>query len=370
MPAARQVKHAATVLLTLAIGAAGGGLFAWLGLPAAWLSGAMVAVAVAALAGVTARVPEHLRNAAFVLIGVSMGASVTPEMVEQLAAWSLSLGLLALSVVVTMLAGAAYLERVHGWDPVTARFSAVPGAMASVMILAGVSSADVPRVALAQSLRVFALVTVMPPVISFFSGASSLPAAAAVETTGTAIEVVAMLGASAVSAAFFQLLRVPGGVLLGAMLASALLHGTGLVAGRPPPGVLIVGFVATGAVIGARFRGTSLAVLRATVRGALESVFLALALSAGFAALGTYWLDLPFSQLWLAYAPGGVEAMAIMAFTLGFDPAFVGGHHVLRLIGLNLLSAWWRPARTGARHGAATRPSAAASRRSSSAERH
>lgn len=106
-----------------------------------------------------------------------------------------------------------------------------------------------------------------------------------------------MLGASAASAAFFQLLRVPGGVLLGAMLASVLLHGTGLVAARPPAGILVVGFVTTGAVIGARFRGTPPAALRATVRGVLGSMLLVLALSAGFAALGAFWLGLLFGQL-------------------------------------------------------------------------
>jgi uncharacterized protein len=38
-------------VLTLSLGAAGGGLFAWLGLPAAWLAASMTAVAAAALAG-------------------------------------------------------------------------------------------------------------------------------------------------------------------------------------------------------------------------------------------------------------------------------------------------------------------------------
>lgn len=60
--------------------------------------------------------------------------------------------------------------------------------------------------------------------------------------------------------------------------------------------------------------------------------------------------------------------MAIMALTLGLDPAFVGGHQFLRLVGLNLLGAsWLRPARGRARHGATVRPSADAHSRSSSA---
>ena len=125
------------------------------------------------------------------------------------------------------------------------------------------------------------------------------------------------------------------------MIASGILHATGLVHGRFPPLLIIVGFVATGVVIGVRFHGTSLATLRQTVPGAIGSVLLALAISAAIAAVGTLLLPLPFGQLWLAYAPGGVEAMAAMALALQLDPAFVGAHHVLRILGLNLISPLW-----------------------------
>jgi uncharacterized protein len=315
-----------------------------MGLPAAWLAGAMIAVAAAALAGVPVAVPTGVRFIAFVFLGLSMGTTVTPETVKQVAAWPFSLALLALSVITTLAVGAAYLRRVHGWDAATARFSAVPGALAAVLVLAAASSANLPRVAFAQTIRLFTLVAVMPSIIRLVSGT---PAAmqthlASPLATGSTVDNLITLAASAAAALLLHKLKVPAGVLLGAMLASAGLHAAGLVSGRPPQAVLIGGFVVTGAVIGSRFRGTKLSLLRSTIRGALEAVLLALAISAGFAALGAYWLQLPFGQLWLAYAPGGVEVMAVMALALGLDAAFVGAHHVLRLLGLNLLSPLWR----------------------------
>ena len=45
-------------------------------------------------------------------------------------------------------------------------------------------------------------------------------------------------------------------------------------------------------------------------------MLLALAVSALIAGFGTVALGLPFGQLWLAYAPGAVEAMAAMALAL------------------------------------------------------
>ena len=48
-------------------------------------------------------------------------------------------------------------------------------------------------------------------------------------------------------------------------------------------------------------------------------------------------LGLPFGQVLLAFAPGGLEAMTIMAFALDLDPAYVGAHHLIRFLGLGLL---------------------------------
>jgi membrane AbrB-like protein len=335
------LRRLGPLLLTAALGAAGGALFAWLGLPAAWLAGSMTAVAAAALAGLPVDLPAPVRNAAFVLLGVSMGTSVTPETIGQLRAWPLSLALLAGSVAATLLAGALYLRRVHGWDPVTARYASIPGALSSVLVLAATSAADLPRVALAQSVRLFTLVALMPAILSLVGDRAGAGPPANAAVTSTLPESVVTLTASAAVAGLLAALHVPGGVLLGAMVASAALHGA-MMAGRLPPGLLILGFVATGAVIGARFRGSSLASLGRTLPGALGSVLLALALSAGFAALGAYWLGLPFGQLWLAYAPGGVEAMAVMALALQLDPAFVGAHHVTRILGLNLVVPLWQ----------------------------
>ena len=338
------LRRAANLALALGLGGAGGAVAARLGLPAPWLAGSMMAVAAAVLAGLPLDLPASFRNAAFVLIGISMGAGVTPETLEQLRAWPVSLLLLALSVVGTLTLGTFWLERCHGWDPVTARFASIPGALTSVLVLAATSQADLPRVVLAQSIRLFTLVALMPAALVLLGGDQPRTLAPAI-LVSSPVDVAITLLASAAAAFLLERLRVPGGVLLGAMIASASLHGAGLVEGRFPPAILILGFVTTGVVIGIRFRGTRLSTLLATLPGAFAAVLAALLLSAGFAAAGHLLLGLPFGQLWLAYAPGGVEAMAVMAFALNLDAAFVGAHHVVRLIGLNLTSPWWRRGR-------------------------
>ena len=332
-------RTAAWISLTAAIAAAGGTLFAGLGLPAAWLTGAMVATAAPALAGLPVGLPPGLRELAFLLLGISIGSSVTPESLAAMRTWPGSVALLVASIAATILVSSAWLQRVHGWDRTTARFAAMPGAFSAVAVLAATSSADLPRVILAQTLRVFTLVALMPPLLSLATvGAGGSAPAPEVNTLADGALVLVASGALAL---LLHRLGVPAGTMLGAMAASAALHASGLVHGRFPQPLVILGFVATGAVIGARFRGTTLATIARTVPGAVVSILLALVVSAAFAAAGVWLLGLPFGQLWLAYAPGGVEAMAAMALVLGLEPAFVGAHHILRILVLNLVGPFW-----------------------------
>jgi membrane AbrB-like protein len=289
--------------------------------------------------------PPPLRDAAFILLGCSMGAAVTPESIAQIRAWPLSLVLLAGSVAAIFMLGSAYLRRVHGWDAVTARFASIPGAFSAVIVHAASTSADLPRVVLAQGIRVFTLVAVMPWLLDPGGSVPQAPALAA--DVSSLAGLLATLGVGAVAGLGVARLGVPAGAMVGAMVASAILHGTGIVEGRPPAELMAGGFVATGALIGIRFRGATFALVAGTLPGAAGSVVLALILSAGFAALGSHLLGLPFGQLWLAYAPGGVEAMAIMALALAIDPAFVGAHHVARILGLNLVGPFMGRGRGG-----------------------
>ena len=88
------------ILGTLAIAAAGAAVAAVLDLPAAWLSGAMIAVTVASLVGLNTRLPARLFDAVMMLIGIVLGAGVTPDLVSRMSTWPLSLAGLLISVSV------------------------------------------------------------------------------------------------------------------------------------------------------------------------------------------------------------------------------------------------------------------------------
>lgn len=326
-----------SIAITLALGAAGGSLLDALGMPAGWLCGAMLAVALAALRGVRTHIPGRLRDATFVVLGTSMGSALTPDTLHDIQLWPMSVVILLVSVAASMFVGASYLQRVYGWDRATARLSSVPGALSAVLAVASGTSANLPAVALSQTLRQLVLVSLVP-LAMLVSPHAAAPRVAAVASMGDA---VVMLFSGLIGSIVLTRLRVPGSKLVGAMLASGLLHAGGWVAGRLDPVLMQMAFVATGAVIGSRFAGTRVDLLMATIKPALGSIFAAISIAAVFAWLCHVLLDLPFSEIWLAYAPGGVEAMTIMAFALNLDPSYVSTHHVIRLLVLMLLSPLW-----------------------------
>ena len=114
---------------TLSIGLIGGAVFMALGLPVPWLSGPAFAVAIAALSRLELAVPNWLRTATLIFLGSTIGSAVTPETLDTLQQWPWSLAGLSVAVMAIMAGGAAYLERVHGYDRQTARLATIPGAM-------------------------------------------------------------------------------------------------------------------------------------------------------------------------------------------------------------------------------------------------
>ena len=77
-----------------------------------------------------------------------------------------------------------------------------------------------------------------------------------------------------------------------------------------------------------------LEVRRATPRDAGEVTALLLALSAGFALAVWAALGVPLFSALLAYAPGGVAEMSLIAIAIDADPAFVATHHMARIFAI------------------------------------
>ena len=76
-------KSVGAAALTIALGSVGGALATFLSLPAGWLVGSMIVCAALVLAGAPLSLPDWVRQAIFVLLGVSMLLSGGAEMLPR-----------------------------------------------------------------------------------------------------------------------------------------------------------------------------------------------------------------------------------------------------------------------------------------------
>lgn len=320
--------RALRIIATLALGLCGAAAGVALGIPAGALIGSSVLVAGLAAAGAPMMVPAPIRNLGFAVIGLSLGAGVTPDSFQRIGSWSLSLAILAVSIAATMLAVAAVLRRVYTLDPETALLSATPGTMSYVLAIAADGRGDAPTVLVLQVLRLLMLATILPILVVSVAAAPVLPPPAHVmawSQLAGVLALVAMLGWLGARAG------LPAAWLVAGMVVNGAAHAVGTVQGAAPAWMLFAGFAVTGAVLGARFTGLSLAVLRRLIVASVATVLLATAIAAAFAEVTHLVTGLPFGQTWIAYAPGGVEAMAAVGLALGYDPAFIAIHHLVRI---------------------------------------
>ncbi len=318
-------------LEALAIGAAGGLFFLWTNLPGGLISGAMIAVGIAAIAGRPLTVPPLVTQAVLVVLGISLGSVVSRQLIQHLGAYPLTIGLLALATFCSTFGSSLYLERVHGWDRTSAFLAGSPGALSQITILAVEKGADLPAIAVVQTMRVIILTAALPLVLAL-TGIAPAASPGVTFTVASPLGLLALVIASLAVAMLLRLIKFPASWMFGAMIASSVLHGTELVDGGVPNWVRAVALVGIGTLIGSRFARMKVRVLLGHIHAALGSFAIAIAVSGIFVAVIVLTTHVRFSDVVVAFAPGAMDAMLALALTLHIDPIFVGAHHLSRFV--------------------------------------
>ena len=322
---------------TLLIAAAGAATFTFIGLPAGMVTGALLCVGVAALLGRPMLVPLPLSRVISVLVGISLGAVVTPETLHGVVAFPLSIAVLTVSTICMIVATASYLRLVHGWDARSAVCGASPGGLAQVMTLSAEYGADLRAIAIVQVMRVVLLTIGIPSGLALFGlSAHETITQRAGLAPASFVDLAVMVAVSAVTAFIMVRLRFPGGLLFGAMIGSGFLHGAGYINSALPFWVVAMAVVGIGAFTGARFANTAPRLLTRYIWAALGSFAVALSVASAFVLLLTTLLSVRVADAVVAFAPGAQDTMMVLALSLHLDPVFVGAHHLWRFLLVSL----------------------------------
>lgn len=330
-----------SIIRALAVGTAGGALCFAIGVPAPWLAGSLVATIIGIYSNQKLDLPKFLQAVAFILLGIQTGTAVNAETLARATQWPLSIVCLGVTVALIVWACIFYYERFRYWNRPTALFASLPGALSIVILLASTSGADMRRVTISQCVRLFFLIAALPAAIVFISPPPTVASSAA--AVASIREIMILVGASAAAGLLFAWLKVPAGLILGAALVSAALGLSGVVHGGAPDSILVPANIILGVMIGLRFKGISWPELRMALGDGFAGFVIAMVIAVVGALFTSMVADLPLALTLLAFAPGGLEAMTIMAFALNLDPAYVAAHQVARYISLVLLM----PAVTG-----------------------
>ncbi len=324
-------RELARFLGTTIIGTAGGALFAFFNLPLAWMLGAMVACSAAALLKVPVKIDSRVRALMLIVLGTMLGSAFSPEILERADNWPLSLGALLLYAIAAGALGLIVYRRVFGYPVPTAYFSGAPGGFNEMVMIGTAMGGDERTISLSHAARVFIVVMIIPFWFRFTSDYQPVAPIVAAHTGPQSIDFALLAVGAVIGLLLARLLRIPAPHLTGPMLTSAAMHLLGWTAATPPFTLIALSQIIVGAAIGARFTGITLATIARAVRASAIVSGLMMMLSVGFASVLGPVTGLAFTPLLLAFAPGGLAEMSLVALALSVDTAFVATHHIARI---------------------------------------
>jgi uncharacterized protein len=319
---------------TLAIGAVGGALFAYIGTPLPWMLGALFATMIASMSGLTLYVHQMVRRVWIIVLGVTLGSSFKPEVLDHLHLWITSFAGMCLFVLLGTWVSYQIFIRLGRIDRITAFFCASPGGLGEMIILGPALGGNERTIVLIHATRVVMVMAIIPPAYSILAGyippANLGGSGFFWELPARDLAILAVTGA--VGAIVAKLLRLPAWQMIGPMIASGIVHMAGITESRPPSDFIAIAQLVMGAGAGSRFSGVRVHELARPMLVSGMATICLLLLAAG-AALGlSAATGLGFRAIHLAYSPGGFAEMSLIALSLGIEVPFVSLHHLGRMI--------------------------------------
>jgi len=320
------------VVLAIAIGGVGGFVFDWLKMPLAWMLGSCMFSTIAAFAGLRVGMRVELRQGMVMILGVLLGSGFSPDLVQRLGQWAVSLGIVSVMTLMGATLCYFWLRRFTDWNKPTCYFAAMPGGLNDMTLLGGAMGGQERSIALAHALRILTVVMTIPVWYRLVNGAQTSVLTMVHGPTGNDWKDYAILiGCGLIGATVGRLLRLPASFMIGPMLMSAIAHLAGLTNSKPPGELVAAAQIVMGAGIGCRFVGAALDQLHKELGASIGAAVILIGCAVIFAKFTVALTGLNLDATVLSYAPGGFAEMSLIGLALGIEVAMVATHHLFRL---------------------------------------
>ena len=314
------------------VGVVGGYLLA---LPLPALMGPMLANAGCALSGLSMRIPPKLMPTVFTVIGWYLGSRVTPDILDSMRQWWFAAILIIFWTLLTALLGMFYFVRISRYGKQVAVFASLPGALSNIVATIEDIEMDQKKVIVPQTVRVFFVVGILPIIFSSFLPATDLLASDGDLFLSEGFPFITWglcLLVTLVFVFLFHRARIPTPEFLAGTVAAGIFYGAEILVAPLPAIFTLAAFYFLGCFIGSRFTGATWRELLVLGKHGVVVALLMIFFSIPGALLASLWLDLSLFSLILAYIPGGIHEMSIIAAAYDLDPLFVATMHFIRIV--------------------------------------
>ena len=120
--------------------------------PLAWMIGPMIATSLIALKGFQVIMPRLALSSILIILGLHIGNYIDQNLLNQMVNWIWTTIIMFFYIVISILIVSKYLQKFSDYKEKTSIFSAAPGALGPLMILAEYEKSDLSQVATAHLL--------------------------------------------------------------------------------------------------------------------------------------------------------------------------------------------------------------------------
>ena len=301
-------------------------------IPLAWFLGPMLITSLAALLGLKVKMPRLVLSAVLIVLGLYIGNYIDKSLLTQMHQWIWTSLIMLVYIVVSVLIVSKYLQIFSKYERKTSIFSAAPGALGPLMILAEDEKSDLSQVATSHLIRLIIIITIFPFFVNSFYEVEKLKVVYEVLSNQNLTHLLILIASSITLIFLFDKFKIPAALLSGTLVASGFLQITDIASYQISPDIIDYCLLILGSSVGCRFAEKTFGEIGRNALHSFVATFLLVVLGLIAALAAGLIIDKNFFTLLLSYCPGGIYEVAVIAIFFDLDPEFVSFHHIIRLL--------------------------------------
>ena len=301
-------------------------------IPLAWFLGPMLITSIITLGGIKTKMPRLVLSTVLIFLGLYIGNYIDKNLFSQIHQWFWTSLVMFFYIVISVLIVSKYLQRFSGYGKNTSIFSAAPGALGPLLILAENEKSDISQVATSHLIRLIIIITVFPFFVNTFYDVENTQIEKTITENQNIIHLFVLIALSIVLIILFDKLKIPAALLSGTLVASGFLQITEIATYKLPINIIDFCLLILGSSVGCRFADKTFKEVAKNALHSFVATFMLVLLGVIAAVVAGFFIDKNFFTLLLSYCPGGIYEVAVIAIFFDLDPEFVSFHHIIRLL--------------------------------------